>query len=274
MTLTQDLRKMGGITQTLLLRERGYSDYAVRQAIRRGELQRPRRGWVALPNSPPVLLSAAQHGLVVSCITRAKELQLWVPRSAGAHYAVQHRGLHAMDPPGTVHWRSPPVLRAPGTLRDSVENTLNYVAHCQPYDTALAIWESAFRRGLVDFPAMRGLPLHGAARQLLEACTPFSDSGLETMFRSRMGWLQIPITPQVRLYGHRVDFLIGERLVVQIDGGTHVGPQRTRDIRHDARLMEHGYRVLRFSYAQVVHEWPEVQRAILQAVARGHHTAH
>lgn len=273
MNLTQELRQMGGITQTRLLRERGHSDYAVRQAIARGELQRPRRGWIALANSPPELLAAARHGLVVSCVSRARELQLWVPHTPEAHYAVQHRGLHADPSPGTVHWRLPLVLRAPDALRDSIENTLNYVAHCQPHDTALAIWESAFRKGLVDLPGLRGLELHGAARQLLDECTPFADSGLETMFRTRMGWLRIPITPQVRLYGHRVDFLIGERLVVQIDGGTHVGPQRTRDIRHDALLMRHGYRVLRFGYAQVIHEWHEVQRTILQAIARGHHTA-
>ncbi|HYP73948.1 MAG TPA: DUF559 domain-containing protein, partial [Microbacterium sp.] len=71
--------------------------------------------------------------------------------------------------------------------------------------------------------------------------------------------------------GHRVDFLIGARLILQIDGGTHVGAQRDSDIRHDAQLMLLGYHVIRVGYDQVVGRWHEVQDLIMRAVAQGLH---
>ena len=79
--------------------------------------------------------------------------------------------------------------------------------------------------------------------------------------------------PQIWILGHRVDFLIGERLVVQIDGGHHVGSQRTSDIAHDAALMAAGYHVIRLSYEQIIDDWPTVQDMIARAVAAGLHLA-
>ncbi|WP_343045361.1 DUF559 domain-containing protein [Microbacterium pseudoresistens] len=70
-----------------------------------------------------------------------------------------------------------------------------------------------------------------------------------------------------------MDCLIGERLIVQIDGGHHVGAQRTSDIDHDARLMLRGYHVIRVSYVQLMHRWPEVQLLIMTAIAQGLHRA-
>ena len=41
------------------------------------------------------------------------------------------------------------------------------------------------------------------------------------------------------------------------------------DLRHDARLMLEGYRVLRFSYDDIVHHWDRTVRIILAAIAQG-----
>lgn len=110
-------------------------------------------------------------------------------------------------------------------------------------------------------------------RSLLAEATAHSDSGLETLFLTRLRWLRERILPQVWIAGSPVDFLIGERLVVQIDGGHHVGAQRTRDIAHDAALMLRGYHVIRVGYDQVVNDWPAVQEVILRAIAQGLHAA-
>ena len=67
--------------------------------------------------------------------------------------------------------------------------------------------------------------------------------------------------------------LSGERLVLQIDGATHVGPQREEDIRHDAALMLLGFHVIRVGYRDVVDGWPAVQDLIMRAVAQGLHLA-
>ncbi|WP_232531663.1 DUF559 domain-containing protein [Microbacterium halophytorum] len=73
--------------------------------------------------------------------------------------------------------------------------------------------------------------------------------------------------------GHRVDLLIGERLLLQIDGAHHVDAQRRRDIEHDAALRLAGYHVIRVDYVQIVSDWPRTQDAILGAIARGLHLA-
>lgn len=172
---------------------------------------------------------------------------------------------------GRVHWEKPSLPRVPGALEDSVENVLEIVAGCQPRDSALAIWNSALHSGLVDLDVLHRLRLRPAARALLREATPFADSGLESVVVPRLRWLKLPLRRQTWIAGHRVDLLIGDRLVLQIDGGHHVGEQRTRDIEHDARLMLMGYHVIRVGYDQVTNRWAEVQELILRAVAQGLH---
>ena len=106
--------------------------------------------------------------------------------------------------------------------------------------------------------------------------TGLSDSGLETICVVRLSRWGIPIRQQIVLAGKRVDVLIGERLVVQIDGfafhSTAARPRTRRRARcRDSSLR--GYTVLRFTYAQVVHDWPAVERAIARAIAAGAHLA-
>jgi very-short-patch-repair endonuclease len=69
--------------------------------------------------------------------------------------------------------------------------------------------------------------------------------------------------------------LVGERLVIQLDGFAHhlSAAQRGRDIAHDAELRLRGSTVLRFGYAQVIYDWPTVERTVARAVAAGLHLA-
>jgi very-short-patch-repair endonuclease len=69
----------------------------------------------------------------------------------------------------------------------------------------------------------------------------------------------------------RVDFVIGDRLVVEVDSEQyHTDPAKYEgDRRRDAALSILGLRVLRFSYHQIMDEWSTVDRAVMAAVARG-----
>src|SRR5690606_13121719 len=133
-------------------------------------------------------------------------------------------------------WGEPLIPRDPDLLIDPIENVLAYIAECEPYEQALATWDSAFNKGLVEMAAMSRRPLKPRARRLLADATPFADAGLETYLRVRLRWLRVPLRIQAWIHGHRVDVLIGARLVIQIDGGHHVGAQRSEDIKHDAEL--------------------------------------
>ncbi|PWJ26120.1 very-short-patch-repair endonuclease [Branchiibius hedensis] len=251
----------------------GLSRHAINRAIASGDLVRVCRGWVARPGADPHLMTAAITGTVLSCVTQAARLGLWDFGDPLLHLAAREGSGSVVRDRALVHWARPPVPRHPDQLVDSIENVLAAVADCQPFERALVIWEAAANKHLVNKPAMARLRLRPTARALLDALTPFSDSGLETLVRWRLRFLRLPIMAQAHLEGRPVDFLIGDRLVLQIDGGHHVGAQRDADIEHDRRLMLLGYYVIRVSYKQVTEQWLVVQEQIMHAVAQGLHLA-
>jgi very-short-patch-repair endonuclease len=262
------------VVRVATLRGAGVPRRAIEQAVTAQVLIRPRNGWVALPEADPLLVAAARTGVVLSCLTQAERLGLWVLSDGAVHVAAPpHRHVGAVRDSTRVHWSRPLVPRHPDALIDPIENVLAVVARCQPHERALAVWESALRQGLVTRESMRRMPLPTVARSLLEGCSLHSDSGLETFIPVRLRFLRLPIRQQVWLAGHPVDFLIGDRLVLQIDGGHHVGHQRRSDIAHDAHLTLLGYHVIRIDYAQVMTRWVDVHDVIVRAVAQGLHRA-
>lgn len=274
MDLLQRVNRSGGIARVSQLTELGHSRGEIQRQIESQRLSRPARGWVATPETDEALLYAARHHVVLSCVTQAERLKLWIPEVAvKPHVAAPNSGAKVTENSMVVHWARPMLLRRPFLLVDPIENVLAQVAECQPRETAITIWESALNRGMTEMSALAELPLRRRGREILSRCTPFSDSGLESLVFDRLRWLPVPVRQQVSLYGKRVDFLIGKRLVVQIDGATHTGKQRTADIIHDAELGQRGYCVIRLAYEQVMHGWEEAQGLILAAISRGRHLA-
>lgn len=172
-----------------------------------------------------------------------------------------------------MHWAAPVVPRPADALVDPIENVLSLVSTCLPVEQALATWESAVRKDLVSLSQLRRMPLGPRGRNLAELAQSWSDSGLESIAVSRLRFLRLPLTQQAVILGKRVDILIGERLILEIDGATHTGSQRDRHIAFDALAAWHGYHVIRVSYQQMLHQWPEIQPTIVVAVAQGRHLA-
>jgi len=265
-------RALGGVARVLTLQKQHVSRHDIGLALGVGLLQRVRRGWVAEPAADRMLVDAARHGAVLSCVTQAKRRGLWVhEEEPGLHWGVTPGASGGQPEHVHVHWARPLVPRHPDDLEDPVENVLALIADCEPHERALATWESALSKGLVTREMLERLPLKRVARELLAEAIPFADSGLETYLRMRLAWLGLPLTFQTWIAGHRVDLLIGDRLVVQIDGATHTGAQRSEDIRHDAELRLMGYHVIRVGYRQVMEQWYVVQDLIMRAVAQGLH---
>ncbi|MFD5226022.1 endonuclease domain-containing protein [Microbacterium sp. NPDC058342] len=273
MDVLDALHRFDGVARVDSLRRHGVSEHALRVARERGLIFSVRRGWVARTDADRMLVAAAKRGVVLSCVTLAARRGLWVLNATEPHVAAPPHAGHVTLSRGVVHWSAPLLPRHPDSCEDSLENALVLVARCRPEEEALAIWESALNQRLVDPGILARAALPPDARRMLQQATPFADAGTETIFRTRLRWLRVPITPQVWLLGHRVDFLIGERLVVQIDGGHHVGAQRTSDIAHDALLKLHGYHVIRIGYQQLMERWHEVQAMILAAIAQRLHLA-
>lgn len=271
LTLRDAVVAAGGVARTSTLIRAGHSRARIDSAVSSGVVVRVARGWIAMPGADAELVAAARHGVVLTCVTEARRLGLWVLAEDRCHVARDpHRGGPVPDR-ATVHWVRPPVPRLRDALVDSLENVLVIVAYCQPFEAALTVWDSALQQGRITKAEIARLPLGPAARAVLDASREYTDSGIETLFRVRLRWLRLRILHQIWILGHRVDFLIGERLVVQADGGHHVGAQRASDLAHDAALMLQGYHVLRFTYAQIIDDWPAVQDVIMRAVAQGLH---
>ena len=269
MDYLQLLRAEGGVSRSSRLIELGFSRYHQARLLRLGVIVRPAEGWVALPGLDEELLFATQHGVLITCMTLTKRLGLWNTRDCGLHTAVRSVGGDSHRSGDVTHWGRPVVRRKPYEVLDPIENALAYIADCQPREEAFAVWESALRKNLVTKSSMERLRLRPAARQILAECTPYSDSGLESMVAHRLRSLWLNVKQQIWMYGHRVDLLVEGWLVIQIDGGHHVGRQRDEDNMHDAVLDANGFVVIRLSYHQVIDDWPAAQHLIMTRLSQG-----
>lgn len=92
--------------------------------------------------------------------------------------------------------------------------------------------------------------------------------------RLRLHRRGIDVQVQVVFHGRRrVDLLIGERLLVEIDGRqNHEGESlRHRDLARDAEAAIWGYETMRFDFAMVIHDGELVDDALLAKIAAGAH---
>ena len=256
----------------------GYTDAQLRALVRAGEFEVLRRSWFVSRECDDALREAARLGGRLTCTTFARRRGWWMPEGIGdelhLHFVPGSTGPRPSErPPGVSHWTQPlaPVGRS---LLATVEDALAHIALCLPPDQALVVWESASRGEGMSPEALRRVRWTSrAAIDLADRVNGLADSGLEVLVCAPLRRLRVQVRQQVVLAGKPVDVLVGRWLVVQIDGWAHhsSSAQRTKDIAHDAELRLRGYTVLRFSYAQVVHDGDGVLRTIRRALAAGLH---
>ncbi|WP_341935780.1 hypothetical protein MRBLWO14_001451 [Microbacterium sp. LWO14-1.2] len=75
-TIHAVVRERGGVVRVRDLAELGFRRAATESALREARLLRVRPGWVAVPDADPLLVDAARHGVVLSCLTQARRLGL------------------------------------------------------------------------------------------------------------------------------------------------------------------------------------------------------
>jgi very-short-patch-repair endonuclease len=263
------------------LHHAGFSAHRIRALIARGTLTAFTRDILGLRDANPAFQRAVRMGGRAACVTAARAYGIWVLDAEDFHLVPRsHNGRFRPDggtPPAVRHWTPEPV--EPDRHRLAVEsgrNALAHIARCQPLDVAVASRDSAVRLGLLSREELRRLAsAHGGRlAQAAALVTGNADSGLETLTRVRLAWASVGCREQVVIDGHPVDLLIGERLVIQLDGKQHLNDplQLTRDRRQDRRLRLMGYTVLRYGYAEVVFRWEDTLREILAHLAAGAHT--
>ena len=287
MDLDADITSLGGLAATHELYERRWTKYHLGAAVREGTVVRVRQGWYATTETPEMYLQVARVGGRVTCATAAAVIGLWVRPLPGLHVAVppqasrlrarvdhRERLAHHPDASITVHWTEQ--HSSSNRHIASVRQILRDMAMCQSPELVVAAADSALRAGWLTLAQwhedLGHLPKR--LRRLLIRVDPRSESLLESVMRFRLGMLGVDARSQVHIAGvGRVDLLVGTRLVIELDGWEFHSSRDhfEEDRRRDARLAELGYRVLRFTYRQLMRGWARVRAAVLACVARGDH---
>lgn len=282
------MRGRHGVAHTSDAKAAGFSRYEIAAAVEAGELRRVRRSWLVTPECDVRRVIAASHGGRVTCVSAAGQRGLWMPPpaetadadadadadAAPTHVAVPGTSSrHGLDG-AILHWATGPAPVGRNMTEEPILNILFHVAQCLPRRDALAVWESAVQKRLTDAAVLRGVAWRRAeAAEIAGLVSSLSDSGLETRFVGGMRAAGVAVRQQVWIDGHPADGLIGDSLVIQIDGFAHhsSAADRRRDLAADARLVTRGYVVLRFDYQQVLFDWDQVLDTVLTAIAQGAH---
>jgi very-short-patch-repair endonuclease len=286
MTPTQQLvDQLGGLIKTAELHRIGLGRDEIADAVKRGEIERVRQAWYANPWLPVEQKHAARVGGQLACASATSALGLWEPMHSSLHLCVKPTDARLRTPtsrrtrltdqhPGViVHWSG----NDPAGTRTVVSplTCVRQVADCLSVELALAVAESGLHRGAFTRSEWRATlkALPSRVRAELSKATTLSETGSESIFVYRMSLIGILVRQQVSIPGvGRVDGLIGDRLIIEIDSRAfHCDPAADR--HRDALLSALGYRVLRFMYSQVMDHWPEVLAAVLAAIRRGDHLA-
>ena len=269
------IRDAGGRATTARLTANGVPRRAIATAVREGRILRPREGIYLDPAVGRDAVHAEQHGGRLACLSAARALGLWTLDDRRLHVGMTP-GRHVREADGcspVVHWHAEPGMTRP--LIVSAFLALVQIAGCAGAEQLIVALDSALRLGRIPMDALEDLAsaVPPALRRVVGAATPLADSGLESLVRWRLLSLGIVALPQHHVPGvGHVDLLVGDRLIIELDGGTHDGPeQRRRDAHRDVAATALGFLVLRLDYRQVVHHWPDVESAILTMVANGAH---
>lgn len=262
------LHRHGGALRTRELLEVGYSERAIRAAVADGRLTRIRQGWFIEPGLDEAARAALRAGGVLTCAVALEAHGIWSVPDGRVHIRRPRHASAPRTPPlaptTTVHWR--PGSGSSRLVSDPLDALGDYRCCADPI-VVLAAVDSTLRQLPAQRTALR-------ERGLLHPSTDgVCESGIEFVLWHRLlrrtGARRQVMIPTVG----RVDFLIGDRLVIEVDGrGFHDAESSFEaDRRRDAALSTLGYRVLRFSYRQVMHCFGEVENAIRAAIARRDH---
>lgn len=275
------LRDHNGLIATHELSAVGVTRPMLASMLRRGMLIRVRQGWYSTPDLAVSVRQAARVGGVLTCGAALRAHGIWALEDDRLHVLVRRgssRLRHPGDPrrrlseapaPSTVvHW-----LDGATTISRLIAcpvDALETYRRCATHELYLAALDSTLHRR----PDLRGDLIAAGHRIGPRTADGICESGTETLFRLRMR-RQLPrLKCQVPIPGvGRVDFLIGEALVIEIDGRAFHDSESAfeNDRRRDAELSRQGFRVLRFSYRQITDDWASVAHAVLEAVSRGDH---
>ena len=278
----------------------GLSNQELFRLVRRGRLVRLGHGSFVLPSALDGLSPAARFVQLVRGVVLARPVRSWASHHAAL--AVHGLPLHgvdttAVDVCGVVARRSrssrlevhplprgEPCQVVQGIRVVSVALAVVQVS-ARSVSAGLVAVDAALHAGLVDGAALTAAveraSLGPRQRAKVAAVLAMADrrceSAGESLTRMLLTGLALRVRSQVALHDHlgligRVDFLVGDRVVVEFDGlvkyaGADGREALAAEKRREDRLRAAGYEVVRLTWPDL--ERPEqVARSIRQAMGR------
>lgn len=262
------LREQGGVVTAAQLVALGHTRRQIREGLG-GSLRTIRHGWFAAPGAGADVEAAVAAGGCLTCVSVLRLRGAWIPEGLGRVHARRSRSREPASKAGVV-WCPVPLAPVRRPI-DPLPVAIRSAARCLDDEDLVVVCDSLLHKGLVDQAALREW-LPGDRR--VERCEPRSESGTESMVRLRLTSAKVRFDVQVQLDGvGRVDFLIGRRLIVEIDSRAHHDSPAAyaEDRRRDRAAVARGYVVLRLTYQDVVHDWPRAWENLRAIVRAGDH---
>lgn len=262
------IRLLDRVARARALIDRGISADRLERHARAGRIVRVRRGWYATDDAHPDVVSAVREGGALSCTSALSALGVWTMPDSRLHVRIP-RGAqrHSVDSL-RIHWSDAPVTGFP---MDAPSDALRVMTGCADLRSAVVAVDSILNSRLLTVGEVSDIcATTPRGRRIFHLADQRSESGLETLARLALRRLRIGVIPQFRVPGvGRVDLLIGDRLVLELDG--QAWHDFEADRARDRALIVRGFVVIRVSYSQVMHEWPLVEEQIVQLVRRREH---
>lgn len=265
-----------GVFSTAQLSSFGQTRANITQLTKAGKIIRLRNGWYALPNADNRVARAVTLG---GALTGPSALRLhgaWTPPNLGLNVRASRHDRVRKTLNVTSHALRGELSRPISTSVDDVFTALLVTIRDFDTESAVILADSALQRGLISSVELEHIiSLAGpAGRPVIRSVNGKSESGTESRFRLWLGRKGIKYTVQSKIPGvGRVDFLIGKRLVVEIDSVSHHTSEESyrNDRRRDRRLVRLGYVVIRLTYEEVMFELDSVGQDVLAVIRRDGH---
>lgn len=273
----------GGALDRRRLLELGATDHDLRQALKVGSLNRPRRGWYSTWAERDPRFRAMRVGGRLTGISAVAALGGWVLGRHPLHIAVPTnaarlrnqwrrdlRRADALDDDGVVvHWVAPAHDRRSSTGIVELADALEFVCRDDSAEQAIAVLDWVRRTGRlerIDLAALR--ERLGPRRWLVDASIDDCDSLPESLARTRLRAAGVHLRPQVEFTDglEHIDLVLEGAVAVEVDGEEHHRETFEEDRARDLAITRVGLHAVRPSARQVFTRWPEVQAALVRAL--------
>jgi very-short-patch-repair endonuclease len=260
----------GGVVSAAQLRAAGWSQSQIKKLPAQG-WQPVRRGWYANRSADPHVQRAVSAGGVLSCVSALRHRRVWVPDS-GLHIRYSERARRSRPGVRSCHpYRlDPPIV----TAIDPTDVAVASAANCLDAEGLIIVLDSMLNKQMIDMADARSIVAASrfARLNLAERCDVRSESGTETMIRLRLRSAGIQLRSQVVIPGvGRVDFLVGDRLIIEADSREHHLATYQTDRTRDRVAIGLGFLVIRLTYEDVVYRWGVAIEDIRSVIRRRAH---